>query len=105
MYLPQMAVLEASFFSALDLLGYFRGCGLCLMPWIITFTQNWFKNVAEFLLLVSENGVYDADNMILLMAFFAVRLLIASEVFYMALHDWTATKNIKRERQNRIFEN
>ena len=98
MYLPQMAVLEASFFSALDLLKYFRGCGLCFYAKLV---QKCCRNGVYD----AENGVYDADNMILLMAFFAVRLLLASEVFYMALHDWTATKNIKRERQNRIFEN
>ena len=91
MYLPQMAVLEASFFSALDLLGYFHGCGLCFYAKLV---QKCCRNGVYD----AENGVYDADNIDgVLRGTFAAS--------HMELHVWRATKNIKRERQNRIFEN
>ncbi|KNC34356.1 hypothetical protein FF38_05938 [Lucilia cuprina] len=131
-----MALFESTFFSTLALFSYFRGsagiggvgCGIygttlatfeqsmmgvqqkyywmCLVPWIITFIQNWFENVGEFLILFSSTTVYEALNvfssMAILMVFLSVQALLASEVIYIALQGWHAMKNINDE--NRVWE-
>ncbi|CAD7003694.1 unnamed protein product [Ceratitis capitata] len=74
---------------------------ICLTPWIVTFTQNWLHNMGQFLLLFSDYEVYAAHNvysaMILLLSSFMVQILLASEVFFMALYGWCAMKNINEE--------
>ena len=142
MHYTPMALLEATLFSMMALLGYFRGCGgvagvgcavygktlasfqlammgirqkyywMFFIPWIVTFMQNWLNNIGEFLLLFSGGGVFEAHNMyssvLLLMAFFAVQILLGSEVFLMALHGCNSlqsinNENIEWERQSQIF--
>lgn len=131
-----LAMFESAFFSTLALFGYFCGCGgvggvgraiygttlakfeesmmgvqhkyywMCLLPWIITFIQNWFENVGEFLVLLTSNAVYEALNaflsMTILMFYLSMQALLASEVIYMALHGWQAMKNINDE--NMLWE-
>lgn len=136
MHYSPMALFESTFFSALALVGYFCGCAgmggvgcaiygttlasfeqsmmgvqqkyywMCFVPWIITFTQNWFQNVGEFLMLFSSSAVYEALNvfssMLVLMLYLSVQALLASEVLYMALQGWYAMKNINDE--NMLWE-
>lgn len=126
-----MALFESTFFSALALFGYFCGCAgvggvgcgiygttlatfeqsmlgvqqkyywMCFVPWIITFTRNWFQNIGEFLMLFSSSTLYEALNvfssMAILMLFLSVQALLASEVIYIALQGWHAMKNINDE--------
>lgn len=133
MHHTPMVLFESTFFSSLALFGYFCGCAgmtggdcgiygctlpnfeqsmmgvrrkyswICFVPWIITFTQNWFQNVGEFLMLFSSRSsgsseVYEAFNvftsMLLLVAFLSVQALLASEVVCMTLQGWYAMKNI-----------
>lgn len=79
---------------------------MCFVPWIITFIQNWFQNVGEFLVLFSITTVYEALNvfssMTILMLFLSLQALLASEVIYMALQGWHAMKNINDE--NMLWE-
>lgn len=74
---------------------------ICFVPWIITFAQNWLHNLGEYLLMFSQAEMYEAHNvylaMFLLFAFFMVQAALASEIVYMALHGWSAMKNINEE--------
>lgn len=131
MHHKPLGLLESGFFSAIAMFGYFYGCGgvaaldrriygdtlatfeqammgvrqkyywICLIPWIVTFAQNWLHNLGQFLLLFSGYEVYDAHNvysaMILLLTYFMVQMLLASEVVFMALYGWCAMKNINEE--------
>uniref|UniRef100_A0A1B0ASD8 Uncharacterized protein n=1 Tax=Glossina palpalis gambiensis TaxID=67801 RepID=A0A1B0ASD8_9MUSC len=36
--------------------------GACIVPWIITFTHNWFENVFEWIINYDKKKIYDAEN-------------------------------------------
>ena len=122
MHLPQMTVLQAIVCSALAMFGYFRSfaCNqysrasleqammdgvqkfswVWFLPWMVNFSLKWLKNFQEIFLLVSGHEAGNTYSyMILPMAFFVLRSLLASEVFSMAFHDYRAMKKIEREQQ------
>ena len=70
------------------------------LPWFVNFSLKWLKNFEEIFLLVSGHEAGNTySHMIVSMAFFVVRSLVASEVFTIALHDYRAMEMIEREQQ------
>uniref|UniRef100_A0A1A9VFP8 Uncharacterized protein n=1 Tax=Glossina austeni TaxID=7395 RepID=A0A1A9VFP8_GLOAU len=131
-----MAWFEVTFFSLLALFGYTRDSPatgtlnlehsenpladfensmmgihqkyywMCIVPWIITFTHNWFENVFEYFIDYDKRKFYDAENfnscMVTVIVYMLVQLLLASEVFYVALQGYCAM--IKINDENMLWE-
>uniref|UniRef100_A0A1A9W697 Uncharacterized protein n=1 Tax=Glossina brevipalpis TaxID=37001 RepID=A0A1A9W697_9MUSC len=105
---PSMAWFEAAFFSLLALFGYsFDGPAtkspeknladfenammgikqkyhwISIMPWIITFCQNWFTNIYEYVTFFHMENIYDAENRVScigwLVACMVIQLVLAGE--------------------------
>ncbi|KAI9575147.1 hypothetical protein GQX74_015519 [Glossina fuscipes] len=126
-----MAWFEVTFFSLLALFGYTRDSSATvtynlehsenpladfensmmgmhqkyywasIVPWIITFTHNWFENVFECIISYDKKKIYDAENftscIVTLIVYMLVQLLLASEVFYVALQGYCAMLKINDE--------
>lgn len=125
----EMTIYESMFFATIALVGYYHASAgmvslgvskstlakfevsmmgvqqkyywMCYVPWIVTFGQNWLQNVVEFLILLSSDRLYQANDFIVaivvLVLFFSVQAMLASEVFFMTLQGWYAMKNINDE--------
>uniref|UniRef100_A0A1A9WN29 Uncharacterized protein n=1 Tax=Glossina brevipalpis TaxID=37001 RepID=A0A1A9WN29_9MUSC len=128
---PAMIWLETTFFSLLALFGYsFRDSAakspennladfknammginqkyywICIVPWIITFGQNWSMNIFEYLIFFYKEKIYDTENCVScfkwLIAYIVVQLLLASGVCYVALQGIFAM--IKINDENMLWE-
>lgn len=85
---------------------------ICFVPWIITFLRNWLENLGEFLVIFvggvgpgcdSSNPIYEAhsfySSMVVLMLYFSLQALMASEIVCMAWQGWCYNGKVKQRKQ------